>query len=112
MPRAQTADKPRKHKNSFRQKKSGRNFCLLRQLHLQSAVTYACVSSLDCKFASLPCKVFQSLAKRRLCQRFEPAAFAAGSSSDYRLFSMAATARSSRASRYAAASSFVPDRRR
>ena len=42
-----------------------------RQHHLQSAVTYVCVSSLDCKFASLPCKVFQRLAKRRLCQRFE-----------------------------------------
>ncbi|MBR6766801.1 MAG: hypothetical protein IKM02_02495, partial [Clostridia bacterium] len=43
---------------------------MLRQLHLQPAVTYVHVSSLVCKFASLPCMVFQSLAKRRLCQRF------------------------------------------
>jgi len=57
----QPTDKPCKRKNSFRQKKSGRNFCLQRQQHLQSAVTYVCVSSLDCKFASLPCEVFQRL---------------------------------------------------
>ena len=68
---SQTADNPRKHKNSFRQKKSGRNFCLQRQLHLQPKVTYVYVSSLGCKFASLPCRIFQRLAKRRLCQRFE-----------------------------------------
>ena len=67
----QTADKPRKRKNSFRQKKCGRDFCLLRQRHMQPAVTYVYVSSLDCKFASLPCRFFQRLAKRRLCQRFD-----------------------------------------
>ena len=68
---SQTSDSPRKHKNFFRQKKYGRNFCLLRQLHLQPTVTYVYVSSLGGKFASLPCWVFQRLAKRRLCQRFE-----------------------------------------
>ena len=73
-PGDQTADKPRKRKNSFRQKKCGRNFCLLRQRRLQPAVTYVYVSSPGCKFASLPCRVFQRLAKRRLCQRFDPPA--------------------------------------
>ena len=67
----QTAGNPRKRKNSFRQKKCGRIFCLLRQMRLQPAVTYVYVSSLGCKLASLPCRVFQRLAKRRLCQRFE-----------------------------------------
>ena len=43
---------------------------MLCQQHLQPAVTYARVSSLDCKLASLPCKVFQRLSKCRLCQRF------------------------------------------
>ena len=68
---AQTADKPCKRKNSFEQREIRRNFCLLRQPHLQPAVTYVHVSSLVCKFASLPCKFFQRPAKRRLCQRFE-----------------------------------------
>jgi hypothetical protein len=37
---------------------------------MQIAVTYVRVSSLICIFASLPCGLFQRLAKRRLCQRF------------------------------------------
>ena len=46
---------------------------MLRQMHLQAAVTYVYVSALACKFSSLPCRLFQRLAKRRLCQRFEGA---------------------------------------
>ena len=68
--RPQTADKPRKRKNSFRETKSGRNFCLLRQLRLQIAVTYVHVSSLIYNLASLPCGLIQRLSKRWLCQRF------------------------------------------
>ena len=34
---------------------------MLRQQHLQPAVTYVYVSSLVCKFASLPCRLFQPL---------------------------------------------------
>ena len=68
---SQTTDKPRKRKNSSEWKKIRRNFCLLRQLQMQIAVTYVRVSSLICIFASLPCGLFQCLSKRQLCQRFE-----------------------------------------
>jgi len=46
---------------SLPKEKIGKDFCLQRQLHSQSAVTYVYVSSLACKFASLPCRLFQPL---------------------------------------------------
>ena len=44
---------------------------MLRQLRLQPAVAYVHVNALGCKFASLPCRFFQRLTKRRFCQRFD-----------------------------------------
>ncbi len=58
---SQSVDKARKRKNSFEERENRRNFCLLRQLHLQMAVTYVCVSSLICKLVSLPCRLSQPL---------------------------------------------------
>ena len=60
----QIADKPRKRKKPFEREEIRKGFFLLRQLQLQIAVTYVRVSSLICSFASLPCVVFQRLAKR------------------------------------------------
>ena len=62
--RFQTSDKPCKCKNPYEWKERRKDFCLLCQQHLQAAVTYVHVSSLDCKFASLPCRLFQALANR------------------------------------------------
>ena len=54
----QLADKARKRKNCPEQREIRGNFCFLRQLHMQPAVTYVYVSSLACKFASLSCRLF------------------------------------------------------
>ena len=53
VPSPQSADKAHNRKNCPDKMKIGCNFCFLRQLHLHPAVTYAHVSSLGCKFASL-----------------------------------------------------------
>ena len=53
----QSADKARKRKNCPEQREIRGNFCFLRQLHMQPAVTYVYVSSLACKFASLSCRL-------------------------------------------------------
>ena len=56
---AQAADKAPKRKNHFRKKRSGSDFCFLRQLRLQTAVTYVYVRNLVCKLASLSCGLSQ-----------------------------------------------------
>ena len=56
-PRPQSADKACKRKNCPDQREIRGNFCFLRQLHMQPAVTYVHVSSLVCKFASLSCRL-------------------------------------------------------
>ena len=53
----QSADKACKRKNCPEQREIRGNFCSLRPLHMQPAVTYAYVSSLVCKFASLSCRL-------------------------------------------------------
>ena len=59
LSRPHSADKAHNRKNCLDKMKISGNFCFLRQLHLQSAVTYVHVSSLDCKFASLACRLSQ-----------------------------------------------------
>ena len=49
--------KPASAKIARIKKKSRGNFCFLRQLRLQSAVTYVQMGSLACKFASLACRL-------------------------------------------------------
>ena len=55
----QSVAKAPKRKNHFRKRTRGSDFCFLRQLHLQPAVTYVQVSSLVCRFASLSCGLWQ-----------------------------------------------------
>ena len=51
--------KPANAKIARKRRKTGGNFCFLRQPHLQSAVTCVQVRSLACKFASLACRLSQ-----------------------------------------------------
>ena len=55
----QSVAKAPKRKNHFRKKRSGSDFCFLRQHRLQTAVTYVQVSSLVCRLASLACGLSQ-----------------------------------------------------
>ena len=52
-----SAEKPANAKIARKRRKTGGSFCFLRQLHMQSVVTYVRARSLACKFVSLACRL-------------------------------------------------------